>query len=118
MPFLTLSYLVFHAALSAFAVLLLRPDLLPLPLHQNLFVLERAAEVLRNLSPGNKMGNACSEYIQLLLSTLRNSELTPNNPYSPFIPVSLARLPAPLLSGLNASSICLGHDWMRMASSS
>ncbi|KIW41961.1 uncharacterized protein PV06_05555 [Exophiala oligosperma] len=71
-PWLSL-YQVFHAALSAFAVLLLRPDLLPLPLHQNLFVLERAVEVLDNLSPGNKMGHACADYVQLLLSTLRNT---------------------------------------------
>lgn len=113
MPFAnSLHLLVFHAALSAFAVLLLRPDLLPLPLHQNLFVLERAVEVLDNLSPGNKMGHACADYVQLLLSTLRNSEssLKLHPLYSSFISTTLVKLSGLHLCALDAHPLSVDAE--------
>lgn len=55
-------------------MMLLTPHLLTAPSDQNFLVLERAVSVLKNLGTGNnKIGLACSQYVQLLLSTLRES---------------------------------------------
>lgn len=70
---LTMPSIAFHAALSAFAILLLTPGMLPTPIERNLFVLELAVEVLKSLGSRNKMGPACSQYIQLLLPIVRKS---------------------------------------------
>lgn len=52
--------------------MLLTPHILLTPVDQSFFVLERAVSVLENLGSGNnKMGQACAQYVQLLLSILR-----------------------------------------------
>jgi hypothetical protein len=65
--------LAFYAALSAFSILLLVPELLPSPVQYNLLVLERAPEVLDQLDFSNKIGYACSKHVWLLLSAIQNT---------------------------------------------
>ena len=76
----------FHAALSAFSIMLLSPQFLPTTVEQNLCVLERAVSVLKNLdSVNHKMGHSCSQYVQLLISTVKETGELPRFLFITFV---------------------------------
>lgn len=68
------TYTAFHAALCSFSIMLLTPHLIPRSISESLSILENAVLVLKSLAAtNNKMGQACAQYVQLLIGVLRNS---------------------------------------------